>query len=321
MLFILTNSTDSTASFLTPILEECGISFTRLDTDLLISGINFSYQIGKPRILLNSRCYEPADVHHVWYRRPEQLMDKRFDGSPESNYTRSEWTEAIECFFAHVPAEKWINHPSHNAAASRKLEQLTTATQLGFKVPDTLVTQEPEELRAFYKKHNGQLIVKPLSGGYVERPDEENDSLIYTNQIFEKHLENLCDLAICPTLFQVLLDKRNDVRITVMDSEIHAVELLAADKPGTQRCDVRRKNMSDVVYNPITLPNDVDVNVRRLMTHYKLRFGAIDMAVTNNEEWIFFEINPNGQWAWLDMMAGTRIASSFVRAFSTCSST
>ena len=317
MLFVLTNSQDATASSLIPTLEKSGIAVLRLDTDCLISKIALSYQPGKPALRVDGRWYQPNEVSHIWYRRPEQLKDRCFDNSPESKYARSEWTESVECFFAHVPAERWLNHPAQNVAASRKLEQLTTACSFGLKIPDTLVTQDPDELRGFYRKHAGQVVVKPLSTGYIERDGQGSDSLIYTNRVQEKHLENLADLAVCPTLFQQLVPKRNDVRITVVDSDIHAVELLACDAVGKQRCDIRRNNMSDVAYRPISLPTEVQVALQKLMAHYRLRFGAIDMAVAKNGDWFFFEINPNGQWAWLDMTAGTNIAASFVKAFST----
>ena len=73
--------------------------------------------------------------------------------------------------------------------------------------------------------------------------------------------------------------------------------------------------MVDVSYQPISLPPTVHQSIRDLMRHYKLRFGAIDMAITPNDDWVFFEINPNGQWAWLDLTAGTSIAESFISAF------
>jgi glutathione synthase/RimK-type ligase-like ATP-grasp enzyme len=74
--------------------------------------------------------------------------------------------------------------------------------------------------------------------------------------------------------------------------------------------------MSDVVYRPIALPEETTIAIRKLMAYYGLRFGAIDMTVANNGDWYFLEINPNGQWAWLDMTAGANIAASFVKMFS-----
>ena len=316
MLFILTNSQDATASFLVSALQKSGAAFLRLDTDGLLPRIALSYRPGKPLIRIDNVWQEAAEVSHVWYRRPEQLKDDRFDSSPESNYARAEWSEFIEGFFAHVPKQKWVNHPSCNAAASRKLEQLTMAAVLGFSTPDTLVTQEPSALRAFYDQHRGRIIAKPLSTGYIERHGEQSDSLIYTSLVFEDHLRNLDDLKACPTLFQQFIEKAYDVRITVVDSDIHAVALFGKDKGGGQRCDIRRDNMSGVTYSKIELPEDVRTGIVRMMAHYALRFAAIDMAVSAEGQWCFFEINPNGQWAWLDTDAGTNIAESFVRSFS-----
>ena len=315
MLLVLTNSADATASFLLPILDEAGIPFCRLDTDTLVSKIKFTYRLGQATITLDGHLLQPQDVHAIWYRRPQTIKHAQFDSTPEGDYVRAEWSEFLECFFAHVPREKWVNHPSCNAVASRKLEQLTTAATLGFKVPDTLVTQRPEELQHFYREHHGQVIIKPISTGYIERKGEDKDSLIYTNRVLRSHLDNLDDLANCPALFQKFIQKKNDVRITVVGNDIHAVSLVASDPSGEQRCDIRRNNMADVIYGLVTLPEKVRQSIRRLMRHYKLQFGAIDMVVSVSGEWYFLEINPNGQWAWLDQTGGTNIGASFVRKF------
>ena len=106
MLFILTNSQDETASFLASFLEKNRISFLRLDTDRLLPRVAFACRRGTPLIRVDDVWYEASEVSNVWYRRPEQLKDDRFDGSPEGNYARAEWSEFIECFFAHVPIRK-----------------------------------------------------------------------------------------------------------------------------------------------------------------------------------------------------------------------
>jgi hypothetical protein len=316
MVLVLTNSLDATAEHLVPILERAGIELLRLDTDKLVPRATGAYRTGRAELQLDGHTFCPDDVDHIWYRRPERLAAPLFDDSPEGNYARLEWTEFLECFLAHVPIPKWMNHPSRNVAASRKLEQLTIAEALGFRVPNTLATQEPAALREFYEQHGGMLIAKPLSTGYVERPEEDCDTLIYTNRVLESHLASLADLENCPTLFQHFIQKQYDVRITVVDEDMHAIELQAPDSSGGQRCDIRRNNMSDVSYQEASVPPDVGSNDPQAHEALCLRFGAIDMAVTTEGEWIFFEINPNGQWAWLDLTAGTCISDSFVRSFS-----
>ncbi len=260
------------------------------------------------------RRYSPGDFTHLWYRRPEALRDDRYSDPDEGKFALDEWSAMLEGFFAHIPRERWMNHPSSNFSASNKLEQLSLASSLGFLVPETLVTQDKSCLRAFFDDCGGRAIVKPLSVGYVEKQGE-NDSLIYTNQILESHLDELKDLEACPTFFQHFIAKSADFRITVVDEEIHVAELLASDLEGSQRCDIRRNNMVDVETRKANLPPGIEEKIRLLMRHYNLRFGAIDMAITTEGKWVFFEINPNGQWAWMDIAADFHIADSFVRSF------
>ncbi|MFI5387269.1 MAG: hypothetical protein ACHQ50_14255, partial [Fimbriimonadales bacterium] len=225
----MTNTKDATADYLIPALSRSGVPSVRLDTDTLVSRIEFAYGLGSPAIRFDGRWHEPDDFRHVWYRRPERLRHGNSDESPEGHCILDEWSEALEGFFAHIPVSRWMNHPSRNAAASRKLEQLTVARSMGLEVPATLVTQSASELRQFYVEHAGKVIVKPMASGYVARLGNEQDSLIYTSRVLEVHLRELGDLAACPTLFQEYVDKLYDVRITVVDRDLHAVELIAEE--------------------------------------------------------------------------------------------
>ena len=315
MLLILTNTKDVTADYLTERLEAEGVGCLRFDTDDWLPKTRFIYEDGLPVLEVEGSPYQPSRFTNVWYRRPERLRGDLLDDTPEGRFVYGEWAEALEGFFGHIPHERWMNHPSRNVGASHKIEQLTTARTLGFRVPDTLVTQDERKLRAFFSKHCGKVIVKPLARGYVERPDGGVDSLVYTNQVRESHLETLDDLPASPTLFQECIDKSLDVRITVVDGHVHAVTLTAQEPDGTQRCDVRRNNMEDVEYEEIVLPAEIAEKVRTLMRRYGLRFAAIDMAIGTDRTWYCFEVNPNGQWAWLDLAAGTDIACSFVKVF------
>jgi glutathione synthase/RimK-type ligase-like ATP-grasp enzyme len=221
----------------------------------------------------------------------------------------------LEGFLAFVDLPKWMNHPIWNASASHKIEQLSRAQTLGFIVPRTLVTQNADAMRDFWRMNHGKVIAKPLSTGHVRRSANEQDSIIFTNTVLATQLDDLEDLANCPTLFQEQIEKEADIRITVVDDDVHAVELIAHEQNGSQRCDIRRNDMKEVQYRPLSLPLDLVYKIRALVGHYCLRFAAIDMARTVAGEHVFFEINPNGQWAWLDLEAGTSIADSFVRAF------
>jgi hypothetical protein len=315
MLLILTNSQDVTADYLAAVLRGRGVPFLRLDTDTLLERITFHSASTGPIIRAGAEWYAPGQFTNVWYRRPERLAHRAIDSSPEGKFALEEWAEALEGFFAHIPDNNWVNHPAQNVRASHKLEQLSRAAALGLVVPDTLVTQDPAELRGFHARHGGDIICKPMASGCVERPGDAPDSLVYTNRVTSSDLSDLDELRVCPTLFQRFIQKECDVRITLIDEHVHAVGLTARDAGGGQRCDIRRNNMDDVIYRPISPPAEVRSRLLALTASYSLRFAAIDMAVTPGGEWVFFEVNPNGQWAWLDLLGATDIASSFVETF------
>jgi hypothetical protein len=315
MLLIITNSTDTTADHLAAALGRAVVPFVRFDTDRCLGGLRLGYRTAAPRLRLGDVEYAPGDFTAVWYRRPERLRLPGATAGPETEFTLDEWSAGLEGFFAHIPVERWMNHPAREAVASHKLHQLTRAAELGFAVPDTLVTQEPAELREFFARHGGRVIAKPMANGHVERKGDGPDTIIFTNRVRAEDVGDCAELAGCPTLFQAEVSKRSDVRITVVDDDVHAVELRASDADGRQRCDIRRNHMDDVEHTLVTLPAAVRERVLALTRGYGLRYSAVDMAVDDRGEWVFFEINPNGQWAWMDLRGASGIASSFVAAF------
>jgi glutathione synthase/RimK-type ligase-like ATP-grasp enzyme len=185
---------------------------------------------------------------------------------------------------------------------------------MGLSIPDTLVTQKPESLRRFSRDCR-RIIAKPLSHGRIERDNSDRTSLIYTNVVRLDENDPCNDMEACPTLVQALIDKEFDVRITVVDEDVHAVRLDAKEEDGSPRCDIRRNGMLDVDHSPIDIPTRLESTLRHYMQSYGLRFAAIDMALSKAGEWVFFEINPNGQWAWMDICGATNIAKSFVESF------
>jgi glutathione synthase/RimK-type ligase-like ATP-grasp enzyme len=206
-------------------------------------------------------------------------------------------------------------HPRNNAAASHKVEQLTRACSAGLATPETLMTRNPDALRRFWQQCNGEVIVKPMISGYLERDDPGTDTQIYTSQVLAKHIEGAqSTLPSCPTLFQRAIRKQLDVRIAVIDGRFFPIGIKASDGEG-QRLDIRRNSMNDVCYSPVALPTDVRAKLLQLMKEYDLRFAAIDMAIDTEGQWVFFEINPNGQWAWTDLAGATDIASGFLEVF------
>jgi glutathione synthase/RimK-type ligase-like ATP-grasp enzyme len=193
------------------------------------------------------------------------------------------------------------------------LEQLERAHRFGFRVPKTLISQEPATIRRFWKECNGSVIVKPLSSGYIERTDDTPDTLIYTNALRPEDLAHNAEIRRCPSLLQEAVRKQSDIRVNVVDGNVEAAELCASDS-GTPRLDIRRNNMADVTYRQIALPRQLVRRILRFVRSYGLRFSAIDLLRHTDGEYIFLELNPNGQWAWLDQAGVTKTREHLITA-------
>jgi glutathione synthase/RimK-type ligase-like ATP-grasp enzyme len=126
-------------------------------------------------------------------------------------------------------------------------------------------------------------------------------------------LKKTAAIGRCPTLFQERIVKSADIRITVVDQDLQAVELTAFDH-GQPRLDIRRNNMVDVKHRPTKLPITIVKQIRRLLASYGLRFAAIDLLRDANSKYVFLEINPNGQWAWLDLVGASNSRDPLIAA-------
>jgi glutathione synthase/RimK-type ligase-like ATP-grasp enzyme len=314
MLLILTSSADATATYLANRLSMSRVPFVRIDTDTCVDKVRIRYTVKEgPTLEVSGTTLRAADVTALWLRRPREIAILIDRDRAERAHVADEWADAVEGFLAHVAVDRWMNHPTHNMRASHKVEQLTRAAAMGLGVPKTLVTSSQDDLRAFWHEHDGRVITKPLSGGYLERPNGTVGS-IYTNRVLRTHIETE-PLVPCPTLVQEEIDKEYDVRVTIIDDRITAVALRRVID-GAQIIDIRRDNMENVEYVRCDIPVEVEIALRRVVRSYELRFAAIDFAVTPTGEWVFFEINPNGQWAWLDIAGATTLWLDFVHAFS-----
>jgi hypothetical protein len=312
VILVLTNSQDATADYLCPILQESGLVVCRFNTDSPRDNFAISSDLTvEPIWRFPHAELVPEAVHHVWLRRPLPLASGGQTAAEQ--HAAYEWASAIEGFLNRVPTARWMNHPAVNTTASHKIDQLYRAREVGFAIPRSLITQVSSDAICFWHRCHGRVVAKPLSFGYVEGATRADDFIIYTSSVSLDDIQGHSELlAKTPTLFQERIDKECDVRVTVIDDEATAIALVAKDH---NQIDIRRNEMREVQYRPIEIPS---VELRRIFTlvrGYGLRFAALDFAVTREGAWVFFELNPNGQWAWMDIEGCCSIHQSFLHAF------
>jgi hypothetical protein len=312
---ILSNSQDATANFFQEFVSRSNTPFVRIDTDRL-GDFTLNFHISDDRkasasFAIDDQICEFDELNALYYRRPKPPslpagLSPELRAWIESEYRRA-WGGLLEG----ATKAKWVNHPFAISAASYKPEQLIRAKNHGVAVPDTIVTTSPSTARSFCQMHDWDIVVKPLGYGEIRNDGQEVGQVVYTNVLDRSLDPTLSMVANCPTLFQKHLSKEIDIRATVIGSTCIAVALHSQEN-SFSAVDCRRNDMVGMRYSPIVLPTSVRDSLLSLTSSYRLYFAAIDLVLDREGSYWFLELNPSGQWAWLEQLVGVPICAALL---------
>ncbi|MEV0596010.1 ATP-grasp ribosomal peptide maturase [Nonomuraea cavernae] len=290
---VVTSVDDATADPVTQRLFERGVPVTRLDpADFLGAAAGMSARFGSHgmsgRVRTASREVQLRGVRAAWWRRPTPYRERAGGQERIARFAVNEAGLGFGGVLAALPDCLWVNHPWCNHAAEHKPAQLGTAAACGFTVPETLITNEADEARAFADKF-APVVYKPLRHAVLPAADGR-DGMIWVGPVASTSLDD--SVAGTAHMFQAQVNKVADVRVTVVGRRVFAVRIDGG--PLDWRADY-----DALVYTRIPCPAEVGRAIHRYMASFGLLFGAFDFALTAAGEWVFLECNPNGQWAWI----------------------
>lgn len=150
------------------------------------------------------------------------------------------------------------------------------------------------------KLEKDEKIIKPISIGKIYT---ENTCEIYQTNKFNSFNE---DISYTPIYIQNYVEKLFEVRITVINNKVFPVKIEAGDKLDW------RKSYNTNKYSVIEVPDKILKDIFNMMKSFELKFGAFDYIVNKNNEWVFLEINPNGQWLWLEKVLKLQISNAII---------
>ncbi|MFJ5707590.1 ATP-grasp ribosomal peptide maturase [Streptomyces sp. NPDC093105] len=294
-ILILTGRDDLTADAVVEELVSRGEHVVRYDTADFPTASRLAVSLtgdGWTGSLAGSRAVRLEAVKSVWWRRPNEFRTPDDWSGNARALAVSEARSGLLGVLGSLPV-RWINHPSRDAAANYKPVQLAVAARCGLDVPRSVITSDPEHARTFMG--DDTVVYKGLGGGVLGPEGRQflPVALVSADQV-DDGVSGTCHL------FQERVDKAYEVRLTVIGDRMFPVAIHAGSEAA--RLDWRTDYRS-LTYEPITMPVSVQKGVRALMDELGLFFGALDFAVTPDGRWVFFEVNPNGQWHWLAVKA------------------
>ena len=316
-ILVLTNSKDGEHSdVVIKKIRQRGKKVFRFDVDKIATGevsITFdNHLLDKTYFIIETPdgILASSDIKSVWYRRPnrfaltiQDIVQRQFAEGELRNFLNGLWLMLSQDVF-------WLNHPISLYRANKKIVQLQLAKQIGFYVPRTLITNNPNQVRKFIKENDGDRVVfKTLYHNFFNYDDK--GMIVPTTILTKEHLAHLDLIQATPSIFQEFIEKEFDVRITVVASKMFAVRIDSQAFIETS-VDWRKPEFTAKLnYHVIDLPADIVDKCQSMMKKFNLAFAAFDFVVDKrNKDWYFLELNPNGQWYWLEYLTGVDISSA-----------
>ena len=245
-----------------------------------------------------------SEVRSVYYRRPTRFRLPEGLSPPDQAFAALEARHGLGGLLATLPA-LWVNDPVKTATAEYKPLQLATAARSGLRSPRTLLSNHLPDAVAFAAEVGGQVVCKQLST-MVFTGDDEVMRMTYTTRVDPADIDPAGFAATVHQL-QEWVPKAFEARVTVVGRTPYGVAIHAGSDAA--RVDWRA-DYDALTYRPVDVPPAVTAGLGRFMDALGLYFGAFDFVITPDDEWIMLEVNPAGQWLWLEHEAGVPIAAA-----------
>lgn len=310
MILIVTNSADLHADLLVQLLSARGFPHFRLNLDAFPRDYQIHQTFHASGMqasivhLPSGQAVELGAVGASWLRKAGEFVFPSADLAPqEQAYARQETEHALFGLLYSMDCY-WMSHPLAVRGAQWKGEQLQRARRMGFRVPASLVTNSPEQVRAFKASIAGDLIFKsmssPMLGSDLVAEEERISAGIGTTVITDDMMDSLDAVSEVACHFQEYIPKQYELRITIIGSQAFAARINSQEDTRTA---IDSRDMSaPIAYEACTLPDDIQRRCQLFIASYGLNYGALDFIVTPENEYVFLENNPGGQFWYIQQL-------------------
>lgn len=305
-LLIITGSYDIHATVLIEKWQLLGNTVELIDTANFLSELSF-----KTNSESNSTQFKKFDC--IWWRKPFEALSG--DHTPEdvkraNTFRYKQVMQMLNGIF--LCCERGggfvLDSIQSRLVAEIKPYQLMIASEIGFTVPNSIISASKIDLLNFFDEfsRSGGIITKLLREyGLVAK-----NSYVGVVLLKRSDLEKLPEINNYPIYIQEQIKKSFELRITVVGKKLFAVKI---DSQSNDITKLSWKDGEQGVTAPLSLfalPSDIEEKCFELCRQLKLQYAAIDMAVTPEGQYVFFEVNPNGQYYWQERVIDVPITNA-----------
>ena len=274
-------------------------SVVRINAESFVKGSTFRIDSASYRIQISDsgRSIETGEVTALWYRRPLSSLKiaKTVRGGFESLHLARTLDDTLRFLQMDLPKRcLQINDLEALLLAKNKLYQLRSAFNLGIPIAPYIVSNLKAEILAFSASR--KICVKPLTlQAFI---DEEIQCPVWTQEITHSQLAVLPEDAFAsPVIVQEIISAEAEYRVVVFGSRAF-VFLMDRSYAKNDVLDIRNTPNFTDIHRFVQLPELEDIAVS-LCRAFGLFFASMDF-LRSTKSYVFLDLNPNGQWLWLE---------------------
>ena len=256
--------------------------------------------------MASDEILELADVSAVWCRRlclERQHLDydKVHPSDLDNVATNSSIFVSGMWYFIKEAVRQdanWINPLEAVASGNSKARQLRVASSVGFTIPETIMSNDAQQIRDFFSDGDHEMIMKPFAP--VGWKENSSVYLLPTTIITKEDLADDASVQVYPAIFQRLVKKKYELRVTIFGDHIISVKLNSQAHAHTAvdwRLDLEKPMMQ---IEPHELDEASKSKILRLMRKMGLKTGSMDFIVDEHDNLVFLEVNEQGQFLFLE---------------------
>jgi len=250
----------------------------------------------------NGYNFNSSRARSIWWRRSSESLYKSIDSS-SIPYARRETKTLYDGIWS-IMDTYWMSEPSVMRNADNKPEQLFRAKRLGFSIPRTLISNRKNHIIEFMDQNSSvEYIYKSATSAIFYPKAEELDKDIKVAEvtiITPDVIDQIGDFEPIPLIIQEVIPKRYELRVTVIGKSVFFAKINSQDAEVS--CLDWRKARENIKMESYLPSPKLKALCLELTHSYGLNYSAIDLIVTPEGEIVFLEINPGGQFIFVEIL-------------------
>lgn len=298
-ILILTKKMDIESDLLGIQLLKNGIDYAKITEEDIPLNFSYEFLIGEKNkflVKIDNKKIDLKDIKIVLFRYFDLKFLNYYSGLLQTYFVQ-QWYQTF------ISLQKllnclWINDPQNTFNAENRLNQLIVAQRIGFNIPETSITNAPVAGKSFFNRYRNSTIIKVLHHHEINLGHLSYRFL--TNKIERSHLSKLDELVYAPVIFQKKVEINSEIRVTLIDNKTFSCLISSNMNKDKKYSDIHKIKEKQLKFTEINLEKRIEKLCLKLNKELGLLVSSIDFILDKKGEIYFLEVNPIGDWNWLE---------------------